>query len=172
MKRYNVVIDRQHAAYGDDLHATVAEAVLLHLSAGGEVGSSEAIDIVTDPDDWLGNSTQRTYIHIARDRWSVVHPELSGPTPRPLIIQPPDEPVDDEPVDDEPIVEAEVHADVVQLLRDMLERAERGDVVAVAVAGVTATGGATSAYRSGDRFFALLGSVTFLQARMISEGDP
>lgn len=149
--------------FGDDLTATVTEAVMRLQAVVGDWAGPAAIDII---DRSIG-SRQCTTIFIGRDHWRLAGSDLSGPTPRPLIIEPPDE-----PVDDAPIVEAEVHADVVQLLRDMLERAERGDVVAVAVAGVTATGGVASAYRSGDRFFALLGSVTLLQARMISEGDP
>ena len=87
-----------------------------------------------------------------------------APKPRPLIVQPPDE-----PVDSAPIVDAIDQADVVMLLRNILDAAERGKVVSVAIAGVLDDGNILSVYKGASSVAPLIGAVSVLHLRMAAE---
>lgn len=61
--------------------------------------------------------------------------------------------------------------DVVERLEDLLARARSGELQAVAVAGITSDGGASTVW-AGDRWAALLGCTFDLLCRLREEGKP
>lgn len=63
-------------------------------------------------------------------------------------------------------VEGQPVARVVDLLEKALARAKTGELRSVAIAGVLGNHDATTAYEHEDHIFALLGSVSYLQARI------
>jgi hypothetical protein len=62
-------------------------------------------------------------------------------------------------------------ADVINVLESALARARTGELQAVAIAGITADGAATTVW-AGDRWVALLGCAFDLTCRLQSEGKP
>lgn len=61
--------------------------------------------------------------------------------------------------------------DVIEKLEDLLARARSGELQAVAVAGITSDGGASTVW-AGDRWAALLGCTFDLLCRLREEGKP
>lgn len=61
--------------------------------------------------------------------------------------------------------------DVVERLEDLLARARSGELQAIAVAGITSDGGASTVW-AGDRWAALLGCTFDLLCRLREEGKP
>lgn len=61
--------------------------------------------------------------------------------------------------------------DVVEKLEDLLARARSGELQAIAVAGITSDGGASTVW-AGDRWAALLGCTFDLLCRLREEGKP
>ena len=57
-------------------------------------------------------------------------------------------------------------AEVIDVLRGMLERAERGDIRAVAIAGVGRGGYSCTVYEHGGRALELLGALTVVRRRV------
>lgn len=61
---------------------------------------------------------------------------------------------------------------VVKMLRDLLERAERGDIIAAAVATIAPDLSTGSSYKFGDATLAeLIGSVDLMKHRMLVNAD-
>lgn len=61
--------------------------------------------------------------------------------------------------------------DVIEKLEDLLARARSGELQAIAVAGITSDGGASTVW-AGDRWAALLGCTFDLLCRLREEGKP
>lgn len=61
---------------------------------------------------------------------------------------------------------------IVKLLRDMLERAERGDIIAIAVATILPDLSTGSAYKLGDASLCeVVGAVELLKHRVLNHSD-
>ncbi|MCC0013675.1 MAG: hypothetical protein H6877_10195 [Rhodobiaceae bacterium] len=62
-----------------------------------------------------------------------------------------------------------VNKSVVDILRNWLEQAERGDLVALAICGVEPDGSTNTQVSESDHFHTLLSAVTILQFRLLDE---
>ena len=61
----------------------------------------------------------------------------------------------------------ELNESVIKMLRDFLEQAERGEIVAAVIAAVTPSGASITEASGSDHLQTLLGAMSILQHRMI-----
>lgn len=64
---------------------------------------------------------------------------------------------------------AQTNEETIAMLREYLAMAERGEIVAAAVAAIEPSGASRSRCSASDHFQGLLGALTILQHRMIDE---
>lgn len=67
---------------------------------------------------------------------------------------------------------AEVHESVVERIEEVLARAQKGEIVAIAIAGVNLDGAISCAWSETDDFGKLVGSVSRLLHRLNVNQDP